>query len=279
APSRGALGDGVVLGPRVAPALIGLGLLEAIPESVLARRADPDDRDGDGISGRVHWLGDGAERRAGRFGWKATQPTVELQTAAAFVHDMGVTSPRFPLEPPGDGGDPVSPRNATSGEATPEIDAGKLDRVVFYTRMLAVPAARDAAVPEVRRGAARFESFGCAACHTPSVETGDDAIHPAYRRVRIRPYTDLLLHDLGPDLADEKTDGDARPSEWRTPPLWGVGLTSTVSGHTRFLHDGRARNLAEAVLWHGGEAEAARERFRRAEKSDRAALLRFLESL
>ncbi len=271
-------GDGVVLGARTAPALIGLGLLEAAPESALRALADPDDADGDGISGRLHYVAGEApsSRVVGRFGWKATQPTVRSQTAAAFVHDIGITSPEFPAE------DLAPAQRAAFGpkESTEtDLDAHKLERVAFYTATLAVPARRDVASALTRRGEDRFAVFGCGKCHAPELTTGDVAVHPSFRGQRIRPFTDLLLHDLGPALADEKTDGDASPSEWRTAPLWGIGLQRAVSGHERLLHDGRARGMAEAILWHGGEAEGAKERFRLAPREEREALLTFLQSL
>ncbi|MBL8737149.1 MAG: thiol oxidoreductase [Planctomycetes bacterium] len=275
-PADGPLGDDVVLGGRVAPQLIGLGLLEAIPDAALEALADPDDRDGDGVSGRVHRLGTGPEAPIGRCGWKATQPTVHAQTAGAFVHDMGITSPEQPVEPM-----PATQRARVPAQngGEPEIDAAKLGRVVFYTRTLAVPAQREADDPDVRRGHALFRSFGCAACHTETFVTGPVAFHDRFGGQTIHPFTDLLLHDLGEALADEKRDGDARPAEWRTAPLWGLGLITTVSGHDRLLHDGRARGLAEAILWHGGEALAARERFRLAPADERRQLLAFLRSL
>lgn len=275
-PADGPLGDDVVLGGRVAPQLVGLGLLEAIPDAALEALADPDDRDGDGVSGRLHRLGDGPDAPIGRCGWKATQPTVHTQTAGAFVHDMGITSPDHPHEPmPTVQHERVHAANG--GE--PEIDAAKLGRVVFYTRTLAVPAQRGADDPEVRDGHARFRSFGCAACHIETFVTGPVAFHERFAGQTIHPFTDLLLHDLGEALADQKRDGDARPGEWRTPPLWGLGLLEKVSGHERLLHDGRARGIAEAILWHGGEALAARERFRLAPASERRQLLAFLRSL
>ncbi len=263
-PAYGPLGD-AVFGARTAPALIGLGLLEAIPAARLHALADPGDRDGDGISGRVHLVGDAEPRVPGRFGWKATQSTVRAQTAAAFFHDMGITSS-------------VHPDDGSGGEH-PEIDDHTLARVVFYTQALAVPAQRTPDDARVVAGRERFAAFGCAACHVPSLTTGDDAGVAAFRNRTVAPYTDLLLHDMGEGLADGKRDGDAAPAEWRTPPLWGIGLLPVVNGHSRLLHDGRARDLAEAILWHGGEGERARERFRTAPASQRAELLAFLHSL
>lgn len=267
-----------VSGARVAPHMIGLGLLEAVPGEVLERLADPTDRNGDGISGRIHWVED--RRRGGlaigRFGWKATQPTVEQQVAAAFVHDLGITSSLFPEEDRGVEQALFDP--ARSG-GDPELSDHKLARVTFYSQVLGVPDQRDADDLAVRRGAERFRAFGCAACHIPTLETGPQAVIDRFAEQTIHPYTDLLLHDLGPGLADGKTDGEAQPSEWRTPPLWGIGLFETVSGHRRYLHDGRARGLAEAILWHGGEAEPARERFRSAPALEREQLLAFLRSI
>jgi CxxC motif-containing protein (DUF1111 family) len=188
---------------------------------------------------------------------------------------MGITSATFPREVVTE----HQRRSVPVDEAEPEIRDATFDKVVFYTQALAVPAQRDADSPEVRRGERLFADFGCAACHAPELMTGDDAFLPAYRQQRFHPYTDLLLHDLGDGLADQKRDGDAGPREWRTQPLWGIGLIPTVSGHSRLLHDGRARDPAEAILWHGGEAERAKERFRLADADERAALLRFVRSL
>lgn len=270
----GPLGEGVVLGGRVAPQIIGLGLLEAIPAAALHAVADPDDRDGDGVSGRLHRLPGG--RGIGRFGWKATQPTVHAQTAAAFVHDMGITSPEHPREPL-TAGQRAAITAPSGGE--PEIDAHKLARVVSYARTIAVPVQRDADVAAVQRGRQHFAAFGCVACHVPAWTLGAVDFLPGLAGQVIEPYTDLLLHDLGAGLADGKHDGAATPGEWRTPPLWGIGLVPTVNGHERYLHDGRARGLAEAILWHGGEALAARERFRLAPAAVRDELLAFLRSL
>lgn len=269
----GSPGDGLVFSPRVGQQLIGVGLLDAIPDEDLLLAADPDDTDGDGISGRIHRLADG---RVGRFGWKAEQPTVRDQVAAAFAGDLGITSPVFPT----DDTTPVQ-RERLGPELgeQPEIDDHKLDRIAFYCATLAVPAQREADSESVTRGAGQFSRMGCAACHVPAQRTGAVAVINELTDVTFRPYTDLLLHDLGEDLADGSRPGDAGPSEWRTPPLWGIGLFETVNGHTRYLHDGRARDLAEAVLWHGGEALTAREAFRNAPKATRDDLLAFLRSL
>src|SRR6185436_12286919 len=168
--------------------------------------------------------------------------------------------------------------NAPTG-GTPELDQLKLDLVTFYVTLLAVPARCDVDDPTVRRGEALFASAGCVSCHVSTLVTGELAGFPAVSHQTIHPYTDVLLHDMGPDLADGRPDFLASGSEWRTPPLWGLGLVPTVNDHLFLLHDGRARGFAEAILWHGGEGEAAREAFRTLSADDRAALIRFLESL
>jgi CxxC motif-containing protein (DUF1111 family) len=273
----GPLHDGIMLSPRVAPAMIGLGLLEAIPESVLLSLADSGDEDGDGISGRPNMVTDlrTGEVVAGRFGWKAGQPTVEQQSAGAFNGDIGITSSLFPHEncPEAQTACVAAP---TGGD--PELPDDRLAKIAFYGRTLAVPSMRDVEDPQVRRGAELFLSAGCASCHVPKYETGDYEV-AALAHQTIFPYTDLLLHDMGEALADDRPEGDATGREWRTPPLWGIGLVETVNGHTRFLHDGRARDLSEAILWHGGEAERSSEVFRSLSAGDREALVRFLKSL
>ena len=197
-------------------------------------------------------------------------PTVEQQNAGAFNGDIGITSPIFTdenCEP----GQRDCARAKTGGR--PEIDEHKLARVTFYTRTLAVPARRDVGTKATDAGERVFERLGCDSCHLPELRTGDSDI-AANSDQLIRPYTDLLVHDMGPGLADGRPDGLASGSEWRTAPLWGIGLVSVVNRHTRFLHDGRARNLAEAILWHGGEAHPARERFRKLPARERRELPR-----
>ena len=267
----------IQISPRIAPIVPGMGLLEAIPEANILALADPDDADGDGISGKPNYVWD-ARRGAtalGRFGWKANVPTVEQQVAGAFHGDIGVTSPLFPTEncPPAQ----AECQAATNG-GEPEIPQERLDKVTFYTRTLAVPMMRDTDDPQVRRGAALFLRANCHACHTPIHTTGESDI-PALSSQTILPYTDLLLHNMGEGLADGRPDFLADGDEWRTPPLWGIGLVATVNRHTRFLHDGRARNLAEAILWHGGEGERSKQAFINFTREERKALLRFLNAL
>lgn len=254
---------GVLTSLRVAPPVFGAGLLEAIPEAAILALADPTDRDGDGIRGRPNWLQTPEGRRLGRFGLKANNPDLLAQNAGAFAEDMGVGNPAHPdLEGRRD-----------------EIGRELLEDVVFYTQALAVPARRNADDPRVRQGEALFARMGCQGCHTPRFVTGDTHPLKALRNKVIYPYTDLLLHDMGPHLADGRPDGSAGGQDWRTPPLWGIGLTAAVLGEERYLHDGRARTLEEAVLWHGGEAFRSKEAFRTAPKDERDALVAFLESL
>ncbi|MEC3860276.1 di-heme oxidoredictase family protein [Mesobacterium sp. TK19101] len=272
-----ALAAGVALNPRIAPQMIGLGLIEAIDQKDILSRADPDDADGDGISGRAHWLGDGA---LGRFGWKATTGSVMEQSALAFFNDMSLSTWMFPA-PHGDCTTAQETcRTAEHGDddGLPEVDDGLLDSVSFYSANLAVPARRGVDDPRVLEGKALFYAAGCVSCHVPKHATGENTA-PELRNQVIWPYSDFLLHDLGPGLADTTPTGDVAGSEWRTPPLWGIGMTAMVSGHTNFLHDGRARSLEEAILWHGGEAESARDSFAGFLKEHRASLLHFLNSL
>jgi len=256
------VGDEVLMSGRIPPPVFGLGLLEAIPEAMIESLADPDDHDKDGISGRTNQVWDAGLGKAvlGRFGWKANTANLEGQVAAAYANDMGISSP---LHPDGDG--------------TMEIDQATIDITTFYVATLGVPAPHEAG-PEARHGAKLFRAMGCTGCHAESFETGDHPI-AALAHQKIRPHTDLLLHDMGPGLADGRPDWQASGSEWRTPPLWGVGLTATVLPLATFLHDGRARTLAEAILWHGGEGEKSREAFRKARVADREALLAFLRTL
>lgn len=274
----GPLGKDTMTSARVAPAMIGMGLLEAIPEETLRELADPDDRDGDGISGRVNLVWDVVANKAsvGRFGWKANAPFIRQQIAMAAAGDIGLTTSLFR----GQNCPPVQDacRKAETG-GDPEISDEFLDKLELYSQTLAVPARRDIGDPQVMRGEALFSEIGCAACHRPTLRTG---IHPtrAYlSNQTIHPFTDLLLHDMGPGLADGRPDFLATGQEWRTPPLWGLGLIRVTNKHEFLLHDGRARGPAEAILWHGGEAEKARERFRTLAKPERDALIAFLRSL
>lgn len=281
----GPLDSEVMLSPRVAPPMIGLGLIEAIHPADIRANADPHDDDGDGISGRVSEVRDPetGEMTIGRFGWKASVPTIAQQTAEAFADDIGISSAGA-VRHAGDCTDRQTACLAMADGVQTEPGATEasdrvFDLVNFYSGNLAVPARRDVDDPTVLEGKALFYDAGCAACHFPKYVTRRDAPQPAHRFQLIWPYSDFLLHDMGEGLADNAPVGDASGSEWRTPPLWGIGLTETVSGHTLFLHDGRARSLLEAILWHGGEAQAARDRVVAMTPGERAALIRFLESL
>ncbi len=279
----GALHPATQISPRVAPPMIGLGLLEAIPAAALRALEDPDDRDNDGISGRANRVWSTTEGRLvfGRFGWKAAKPDILEQTVGAFSGDMGLSTQLAPA-PAGDcsAAQPFcrdAPHGAADGQ--PEVPDNLLRLVVFYSRNLAVPARRGWDAPAIQRGRALFRDIGCAACHVPSFTTGPSKVSPHLAGQRIWPYTDLLLHDMGDGLADNRPEGHATGREWRTPPLWGIGLTETVSGHTFLLHDGRARNVKEAILWHDGEARKSRDSFTRLNKKDRERLIAFVNSL
>ena len=273
----GDLSDDLLTSPRLAPQVIGMGLLEAIPAESILAAADPHDEDGDGISGRANmvWNARAGAVTLGRFGWKANVATVEQQVAGAFHRDIGISSVLHPDE-----NCPAAQLECVAAPTggRPEITDSRLDSVVLYVRTLAVPAMRDHETAEVRAGARLFSDFGCASCHTTTHETAEAEL-VALSNQTIHPYTDLLLHDMGPGLADNRQDFAAGGREWRTPPLWGLGLTDDIQGYRFLLHDGRARTLEEAILWHGGEGEAAREAFRNADAEARAQLIAFLEAL
>ncbi|WP_134647483.1 di-heme oxidoreductase family protein [Vibrio diabolicus] len=263
---------------RVAPPMIGLGLLESIPDETLLGWADAQDANKDGISGKVNkvWEIERGDFSIGRFGWKAGQPTLMQQNAAAFNGDVGLTSHLFPNE------------NCTSKQSIcddmpnggkPEVSENILDFVEFYSQHLAVPIRRNMNDPSVKLGQQIFAASGCESCHKTSVKTAKRTELPALSEQLIHPYTDMLLHDMGEGLADNRPEYLANGREWRTAPLWGIGYTEEVNGHTYFLHDGRARNLMEAVLWHGGEAETAKQNVLALNKKERDALIAFLNSL
>jgi len=283
-PGFGPFAGGLMMSARVAPPMLGMGLLEAIHPADIMAHADPDDADGDGISGRPNMARDGdGNLVVGRFGWKAVEPDILHQTAHAFSGDMGLSTPVSPNH----WGECTKrqpdcramPNGAQPQFGPEEVPQDLLDLVVFYSKNLGVPARKDVSDPQVLRGKEMFHAAGCAACHVPKYVTSRNADHPAQRFQLIWPYTDLLLHDMGDGLADNRTEGLANGREWRTPPLWGIGATHAVSTEAGFLHDGRARTLLEAVMWHGGEAQDARDRVAGLDTADREALIRFLESL
>ena len=285
----GELGRDIMISPRIAPAVVGMGLLEAVPEEAILALAKDEEKLG--VAGKPNYVWDyEADRTAlGRFCWKANQPSLRQQTAAAFLGDIGATTYMFPeencpavqrqcLEVPsaskcgGQGG-------CTGNAFRPEVIPSRLNNITLYLQALAVPARRDVNDPEVRRGERLFAQAQCNACHTAELKTGSKTAIAAAANLVIHPYTDLLLHDMGEALADGRPDFKANGHEWRTPPLWGIGLLRVVSGQSDLLHDGRARSVSEAILWHGGQAEKSREAFRSMPKSDRDALLKFIDSL
>jgi len=267
----------LALSPRVAPQMIGLGLLEAIPEERLRELEDPDDLDGDGISGRLNVVleVETGSYGVGRFGWKAEQPSVRQQSAGAFNGDIGITTSLFPLEEC-TSAETECASAQTGGE--PEATDTVLDAVAIYSRLLAPPARARYADPAVLEGKALFSELGCDSCHTPKHETGPSDLEELGGQT-IWPYTDLLLHDMGDALSDERPSFAALGSEWRTPPLWGIGRIPEVNGHDRLMHDGRARGVAEAILHHAGEGANARDGFIALSSDERAKVVQFVESL
>lgn len=274
----GPLHERAKLSLRLAPPMIGLGLLEAIPDNTLQSFADPNDENNDGISGRINLVYDVESQtmRIGRFGWKAEQPSLKQQNAAAFLGDLGITSELFSQE----NCQPHQSQcaNAPSG-GNPELSANILNKVTFYSRNLAVPKRRNVNQPDVQRGAELFVDVGCHQCHRTGMVTAKIDQQPEQSEIAIYPYTDMLLHDMGEGLADHRPVFQASGSEWRTAPLWGIGLTRQVSGSEHYLHDGRARTLLEAILWHGGEAQASRQKVVKMTAEQRNDLVAFLQSL
>lgn len=295
-PGYGPLAPGAMLSPRVAPQLAGIGLLDAIDEADILANAAAQAAAPGPVKGQVNrvWDAFAAQMRVGRFGWKANVASLAHQSAGAFNGDIGITSSRFPAEgctaaqrdcldaPHGGAGAGTLVKARDASAQQPEIDDETLSHVIFYQAVLAPAARRGADDPQVQRGQALFEGAGCAACHRPSYVTGQPPAgfgSPKAAGQTIWPYTDLLLHDMGEALADGRPDFAASGRQWKTPPLWGIGLIREVNGHQRLLHDGRADGVLEAVLWHGGEAEPARQRVLQMNRDERAALVRFVESL
>jgi len=267
---------------RVAPPMIGLGLLEAIPEEAILANAAAQAKENNGINGRPNRVWDDEQQKTvmGRFGWKAGQPNLNQQNVHAFSGDMGLTTSLRPFDDCTDAQTACKQApNGNGPDGEPEVSDNILRLVLFYSRNLAVPARRGVNDAQVLAGKNLFFQAGCQSCHTPKYTTAANAAEPELANQVIRPYSDLLLHNMGEGLADNRTEFQASGRDWRTPPLWGIGLTQAVSGHTQFLHDGRARNLLEAVLWHGGEAKAAQQQVLSFNAEQRAALLAFLNSL
>ncbi|MGD8476260.1 MAG: di-heme oxidoredictase family protein [Burkholderiales bacterium] len=272
----GPLGEGAMTGPRRSPPIFGLGLLEAVAQETideLTMRDKPD-----GIKGHVNYVWDpeSGQTVPGRFGLKANHPSLREQIAVAFFNDIGLSSPIYPDQN-------CPPVQKACDEqmlfARPEITPKRLAGTEMYLRALAVPARRNLEDPAVQRGEAVFEQARCSVCHVPELRTGDFDAFPQAANQIIRPYTDLLLHDMGEGLADNRPDYLASGRDWRTSPLWGIGLSRAVNSANNFLHDGRARTLEEAILWHGGEAQVSNDAYRKLAKGDRDALIAFLMSL
>jgi CxxC motif-containing protein (DUF1111 family) len=284
----GAAGPGVMMSLRASPPMIGLGLLEAVPEETLLAIAR--DQAQLGVSGRPNrvWDQENARMALGRFGWKAGQPSLRQQTATAFLSDIGATSHFFPEEncPAAQAACRDVPsaskcggQGGCTGNYRPEVIPSRLSNITTFLQGLAVPARRNVDDAQVKRGETLFAQARCDACHVPALTTGTGTAIAAASNIVIHAYTDLLLHDMGEGLADHRPEFEASGSEWRTAPLWGLGLSKTVSRHGDLLHDGRARDVAEAILWHGGEAQGARDAFAAMPADDRDALVRFVESL
>ncbi len=281
----GPLSKSVITSARVSPQVIGLGLLEAIHPNDIIAHSDPQDKNGDGISGRPSFVRDGETGRLvlGRFGHKASTESVLVQSAKAFLNDMGISNPLQKSDWGDCTKEQVECRRSPHGTQTSLGDTEAPDPILefvdFYARHLAVPARRDVDSEEVLRGKRLFYESNCVSCHTPKYVTRKDTDLKEDSFQLIWPYTDLLLHDMGEGLADGMSAGDASGSEWRTPPLWGLGLVKTVSPDAGYLHDGRAKTLLEAILWHGGEAQKARDEVVSMTPEQRKDLIRFLESL
>ena len=273
----GPLADDVLTSARIAPPMTGMGLLEAIPAAALEAAADPDDADGDGISGRLNRVWDRVSQTMtiGRFGWKAGQPTVRQQSVGAVHDDMGITTPDVP-DTCANQGSLCTP--GANDDTEPDMSAADLADQVFYNRTIAVPIARHLDDQAVVRGANRFVDAGCSSCHTTTQRSGPDEVAGLADQT-FHPFTDLLLHDMGTGLADGRPEFAASGREWRTAPLWALGRRAEVTEFSSFLHDGRARTFEEAILWHGGEATASRKAFMSLTKEQRTDLLAFLAAL
>jgi CxxC motif-containing protein (DUF1111 family) len=271
----GSLANNILVSPRIANQIIGLGLLEAVDESTILGFIASNKTDG--ISGKANYVYEieSKSQKLGRFGWKSNQPSIRQQVAAAFSGDMGITNSIFPNENAPFGVDLSLIPNGGS----PEISDANFDKVVLYSSSLAVPARRNVTDNKVLKGKKIFTEIQCANCHIPKMQTGNTYSIVSLRNQIIRPYSDLLLHDMGEGLADKAPDFIATGQEWRTQPLWGIGLIKTVNGHTNLLHDGRARNVTEAILWHSGEAQNSKTKFKQLSTEDRNNLVAFINSL
>ncbi len=279
-PRYGALPKDLKLSPRIGQQAIGLGFIDGLSEQEILKNADENDANEDGISGKANYVWNVREQKTtiGKFGWKANSPTVEQQSAEAFHQDMGITTPLFP--------DQNCPSPQTLCQSLPtgddggsEVSSQGLKEITFFLSTLAVPAQRNSKDKNVVEGRLLFNKLNCIACHRTGLKVTQSKVFPKMNGTTINPYSDFLLHDMGEGLADNRTDYLANGKEWRTQALWGIGMIKTVNGHTFLLHDGRARSIEEAILWHGGEAENPKKMFMSLPKEDREALLAFVRSL
>nr|WP_246047806.1 di-heme oxidoredictase family protein [Leptospira ilyithenensis] len=274
----GGLASDLKTSVRMTQQVIGLGLLESVSEDTILGFADPNDKDKNGISGRPNYIKDlsGSGKSLGRFGWKANAPSLKRQNSAAFLGDLGITNPMFPSQ--NCTSTQTQCNSATNGGSL-EVSEAKVVAITKYMQLVAVPIRRKAYYGNILEGKRMFHWAGCANCHVPKMKTAPTASFQQLASQTIRPFTDLLLHDMGEGLADGKEDGEANGNEWRTAPLWGIGLLETVHGEARYLHDGRARTLMEAILWHGGEAEKSKNFVKNLNQDLRDYLIEYLESL
>lgn len=286
--SYGDLHPDTMMSPRIAPQLIGMGILNDISQQDILTWSDPDDSNQDGISGKPNYVWSRALKKLmlGRFGYKAAVATLDEQNQRAFVGDIGLSTPLFP-QGWGDCSEKqqkcrLAPHGNDTSQDNLEAPKKVIDAVLYYTRNLPIPAQRDSNDADVKAGQQQFAQLGCANCHRPSYLFDKKANKQTNKQINkqtISPYTDMLLHDMGEGLADHRPEAKATGKEWRTAPLWGIGLTEYINGHHYYLHDGRATTLQEAILWHGGEAEQSRNKYRQLNKKSRQTLLTFLGSL
>jgi len=281
----GKLEDSTGVTLLVAPALVGMGLLDNIPDDIIVTNADPQDVDNDGISGRVSWIpsNNGKDKVIGRFGYKAASPSVSAQNQLAFNTDLGLSTPLNPAA----SGDCTelqkacieSPNGNSPHLDNLEVDKQQVRLVDLFVSLSSPPTMRNLRNPNFLEGKVLFEEGSCASCHIPKMQTKKNATFPELSNRTFYPFTDMLLHDMGPKLASGFQSFSTAPNEWRTAPLWGIGLSEKVSGRVGFLHDGRAKTIEEAILWHGGEAQKAKEFYKQLDKEHREKLIYFLESL
>lgn len=270
-----------LISPRIAPPMIGMGLLDAIDPDDMIALQDIEDANNDGISGKVNWVWDFEKNQlsVGKYGWKAETPTLKQQITDAALNDMGISSAMFNLQNCTQQQHACLDARVGNSDSEFELTNAQLNELETYLEFLAVPARDPLDHPVVQRGEDLFHQANCSGCHVETWLTGNQQRRWRLRGQTIHPYTDLLLHDMGEELSDHRPSFSASGNEWRTAPLWGIGMTQRVNGHTNFLHDGRARNIEEAILWHGGEAEPSKQYFMSLNESERKALITFLKSL